>query len=79
MRWTQGRMGEMHQQLKRFAEGYAAMPVFRAALALACCETGRDADARRELRLAGRERDFEGVPRDNVWLLAMAFLSETCA
>jgi hypothetical protein len=78
MRWAQGRMGEMHQQLKRFAEGYPAMPVFRAALALACCETGRDADARRELRLLA-ERDFEGVPRDNVWLLAMAFLSETCA
>ena len=78
MRWAQGRMGEMHQQLKRFAEGYPAMPVFRAALALACCETGRDADARRELRLLA-ERDFEGVPRDNVWLLAMALLSETCA
>jgi hypothetical protein len=78
MRWAQGRIGEMHQQLKRFADGYPAMPVFRAALSLACCETGRDADARRELRLLA-DRDFEGLPRDNVWLLSMAFLSETCA
>jgi hypothetical protein len=78
MRWAQGRMGEMHQQLKRFADGYPAMPVFRAALALACCETGRDAEARREFRLLA-DRDFAGLPRDNVWLLAMALLSETCA
>jgi hypothetical protein len=78
MRWTQGRIGEMHKQLKRFADGYPAMPVFRAALALACCETARDADARREFGLLA-DRDFAGIPRDNVWLLSMAFLSETCA
>jgi hypothetical protein len=78
MRWTQGRIREMHPQLKRFADGYAAMPVFRAALAVSYCEADCDADARRELRLLA-SRDFEGIPRDNVWLLAVAFLSETCA
>jgi AAA ATPase domain len=78
MRWAQGRMGEMHAQLKRFADGYPAMPVFRAALAYACCETGRDGDARREFRLLA-DHAFTGIPRDNVWLLAMALLSETCA
>jgi hypothetical protein len=78
MRWMQGRIGEMHRELKRFADGYPAMPVFRAALALACCESGRMADARRELRLLA-EDDFGGFPRDNVWLLSMALLSETCA
>jgi tetratricopeptide (TPR) repeat protein len=78
MRWAQGRMGEMYQQLKRFADGYPAMPVFRAAVSLACCETGRDAEARRHFRLLA-DRDFASIPRDSVWLLAMAFLSETCA
>lgn len=78
MRWIQGRMGEMHQQLKRFADGYPALPAYRAALALACCELGRDADARREFRLLAKG-DFTGLPRDNVWLLSMALLSETCA
>jgi hypothetical protein len=78
MRWAQGRLQEMEPQLRRFADGYPAMPVFRAALALACCEAGRDADARREVRLLGARR-FAGIPRDNVWLLAMAFLSEACA
>jgi len=78
MRWTQGRIQEMHTELKRFADGYAAMPVFRAALAAAYCEAGCCADARRELRLLS-SGDFEGIPRDNVWLLAMALLSETCA
>jgi hypothetical protein len=78
MRWAQGRIGEMHQELKRFADGYPAMPVFRTALALASCEIGRDAEARREFRLLAVD-DFAGLPRDNVWLLSMAFLSETCA
>lgn len=68
----------MLAELKRFADGYAAMPVFRAALAAAYCEAGCEADARRELRLLADD-DFAGIPRDNVWLLAMALLSETCA
>jgi hypothetical protein len=78
MRWAQGRMGEMHMPLKRYADGYPAMPVFRAALAFASCGIGRDADARRELRLLAKG-DFAGLPRDNVWLLSLALLSETCA
>ena len=78
IRWAQGRIREMRANLKGFADAYAAMPVFRAAFALASCEDGREADARRELRLLSAN-DFEGIPRDNVWLLAMALLSETAA
>ncbi len=78
MRWIQGRIGEMQAELKRFADGYAAMPVFRAALAVAYCEADCPADAHRELRLLAA-RNFDGLPRDSLWLLAMAFLSETCA
>jgi tetratricopeptide (TPR) repeat protein len=78
MRWAQGRMGEMHKALKHSADRLPAMPVFRAALAYACCEIGRDADARRELRLLAKG-DFADLPRDNVWLLCLALLSETCA
>jgi hypothetical protein len=77
-RWAQGRIREMRENLKGFANAYAAMPVFRAAFALASCDDGREADARRELRLLAAH-DFEDLPRDNVWLLAMAFLSETAA
>jgi tetratricopeptide (TPR) repeat protein len=77
MRWAGGRMGEVREQLRRFADGYPAMPVYRAALALACCEAGRAADARREYRSLATH-DFDGIPRDSVWLLSMAFLSETC-
>jgi AAA ATPase-like protein len=78
MRWAQGRMREMHSQLRRFADGYDAMPVYRAAYALACCEEGRDADARRELRRLAA-RDFADFPRDSLWLISMALLAETCA
>ena len=77
MRWMQGRMSEVYDQLKRFADGYPAMPVYRAALALACCESGRDADARRELRVLAAD-GFAGIPRDSIWLLCVAFLAETC-
>jgi AAA ATPase domain len=78
IRWAQGRMREMRADLKRFADAYPALPVYRAAFALASCEDGRAADARRELRLLGAH-DFEELPRDSLWLLAMALLSETAA
>jgi AAA ATPase domain len=78
IRWAQGRLREMRADLKGFADRYPAMPVFRAAFALASYEDGRDADARRELRLLAAH-DFDDIPRDIVWLLAMAFLSETAA
>jgi AAA ATPase domain len=78
MRWMQGRIREMLPQLKRFADGYPAMPAFRAALAVAYCEADCRTDAQRELRVLA-SRDFEGIPRDSLWLLATAFISETCA
>ena len=78
IRWTQGRIAEMRSQLKQAADGLPAMPVYRAALALACCEAGDEPAARRELRHLA-VGDFGGIPRDNVWVLAMAFVSETTA
>jgi len=77
-RWTQGCIGEMRSQLKQAADGHPSMPVYRAALALACCEAGDEPAARRELRHLAAD-DFRGIPRDSVWVLAMAFLSETTA
>lgn len=77
IRWVQGRLGELETQTRRFADGAPGMPVWRAALALIYCDLGRDAEAARELdRLA--QGDFSGIPRDNVWPLAMALLSEVC-
>jgi DNA-binding SARP family transcriptional activator len=78
MRWAQGRIGEMRSALKQAADEHPAMPVYCAALALASAEAGDEADARRELRHLA-VGDFRAIPRDNVWILAMAFLSEATA
>ncbi|MEA2398606.1 MAG: hypothetical protein QOK25_2162 [Thermoleophilaceae bacterium] len=78
LRWSQGRLGEIEPETRQFADALPGMPVWRAALAAVYCDLGREAEARRELeRLAAR--DFAGVPRNAVWLLAAAILAEVCA
>jgi len=77
MRWIQGRMSEMETELKHFADSRPAMPVYRAALALAACEAGHEPAARRELARLGAD-DFAKLPRDSVWLVSMALLAEVC-
>jgi DNA-binding SARP family transcriptional activator len=77
MRWAQGRMDEVEETTRRFADGAPGMPVWRAALARVYCAQGRDAEAQRELdRLAAD--GFAGLPRDNVWAVGMAMLTEVC-
>jgi hypothetical protein len=74
LRWAQGRLAEL-ESATRQAAGADATPAWPAALALLCCEVGKDEDARRELeRLAAR--DFEDLPRYNGWLVTMALLAE---
>jgi DNA-binding SARP family transcriptional activator len=77
LRWARGRMGEVEETTRRFADGAPGMPVWRAALARVYCAEGRDAEAQRELdRLAAD--GFAGLPRDNVWPVGMAMLAEVC-
>jgi hypothetical protein len=77
-RWLQGRLGEVEEATRRFADTLAGAPAWRAGLTLVYCELGRDAEARREFeRLAAH--DFADVPRVDTWLAAMALLSEACA
>ena len=54
------------------------MPVYRAALALACCEAGDEPGGAARVAPSGGRR-LQGIPRDSVWVLAMAFLCETTA
>jgi tetratricopeptide (TPR) repeat protein len=75
LRLGQGRLGELEDAVRQFADQLPAMPAWRVALATLYLHTGRPAEARREYeRLA--ERDFATIPRDNVWSVAMALLAE---
>jgi len=75
LRLGQGRLGELEDAVRQFADQLPAMPAWRVALATLYLHTGRPAEARREYeRLA--ERDFATIPRDNVWSVAIALLTE---
>jgi tetratricopeptide (TPR) repeat protein len=75
LRLGQGRLGELEDAVRQFADQLPAMPAWRVALATLYLHTGRPAEARREYeRLA--ERDFATIPRDNVWSVAIALLAE---
>jgi hypothetical protein len=49
LRWTQGRIGEVEEDVRRFADAAPAIVGWRAALARIYCDLGREAEARREL------------------------------
>ena len=74
LRLGQGRLGELENAVRQFADQLPGMPAWRAALGTLYLHTGRAPEARREYeRLAARGFD---LPRDNVWLLGMALLAE---
>ncbi len=78
IRRDQGRMGELEQAARKLVEDNPARPAWRAALATLLCEEGRLAEAREEFeRLASG--DFEDVPKDLDWMIAMTLLSDVCA
>ena len=75
LRMGQGRLREIEDAVRQFADQLPAMPAWRVALAMLYMHTGRPAEARREYdRLA--ERDFATIPRDNVWSISIALLAE---
>jgi hypothetical protein len=75
LRLGQGRLRELEDAVRQFADQLPAMPAWRVALATLYLHTGRPAEARREYdRLA--ERNFATIPRDNVWSMAIGMLAE---
>ena len=77
LRREQDRAEEAYEALNRVAADMPARPFFRCALAALAVDAGRLAEARRTFEELAPNR-FEVVPRDNEWLLAAAFLVETC-
>jgi DNA-binding SARP family transcriptional activator/tetratricopeptide (TPR) repeat protein len=78
IRREQGRMGELEHATRRLVADNPSRPAWRAALANLLCEEGRLPEAEEEFeRLAAH--DFEDVPRDLDWIIAMTLLSDVCA
>jgi tetratricopeptide (TPR) repeat protein len=78
IRRDQGRMGELEQATRRMVADNPGRLAWRAALATLLCEDGRLDEARAEFeRLAAQ--DFEDVPKDLDWMIAMTLLSDVCA
>ncbi len=78
IRRDQGRMGELEQVTRKAVAENPGRPAWRAALVTMLCEEGRVEEAREEFeRLAAH--DFEDVPKDLDWMIAMTLLSDVCA
>lgn len=78
MREVQWRLPELEGAVQHFADANPAMPVWRCGLLCVHLQAGND-----EALRGGYERliagGFAAIPRDNLWLPAMALLSEACA
>ena len=78
IRREQGRMGELENAARQLVDDNPGRPAWRAALATLLCEEGRLDDARDEFeKLAAG--DFDDVPKDLDWTIAMTLLSDVCA
>jgi DNA-binding SARP family transcriptional activator len=78
IRRDQGRMGELEAAARKMVEENPARPAWRAALATLLAEDGRLDEAREEFsRLAAG--DFDDIPKDLDWLIAIVLLSDVCA
>jgi tetratricopeptide (TPR) repeat protein len=78
IRRDQGRMGELEQATRQLVAENPARPVWRAALVNMLCEEGRLEEAREEFERLAAD-DFEDVPKDLDWMIAMTLLSDVCA
>ena len=73
-----GRFDVVATRLDHYLARAAGQPLLRAQLAYALLGAGDAAGARRHLTLLAAD-DFAAIPRDSVWLAALAYLSEVCA
>lgn len=78
LRWMAGRLPEIVDEVERHVDAQAqVMPAWRAAHALALAEAGRTDDAA-EILDDFVCRDLADLPRDFLWLHAVAYLAGAC-
>jgi DNA-binding SARP family transcriptional activator len=77
LHWDRGRLADLRGRVAAACEAAPDLTAWRAALALACAETGDTAAAREAFEVLARD-DFKGLRRDWLWLLTVALLTEVC-
>ena len=75
VRYSQGRMGELVEQILQFAGEPDSVAAWRAGAALALIESGREDEAR-ELAL---DEDLQSIPWDQTWSIAMFLWADACS
>ena len=79
LRRQQGRLEELETALTYLlAQQLPSVASQRVGLALLYSELGREVEARREF-IALATHDFADLPRDQAWLVSIAFLAQVCA
>ena len=71
-------MAELEQPARGMVEANPFRPAWRAALASLLYDTGRPEEAQEQLDLLAA-RDFEDIPEDGDWLIAITLLAQCCA
>jgi ABC-type branched-subunit amino acid transport system substrate-binding protein/tetratricopeptide (TPR) repeat protein/streptogramin lyase len=75
LRWHLGGVGETAHELERLSLQFPVRPFFRCLLAVVQLELGNHDRARRELDALAPD-DFNALPRDPEWILALCLLAE---
>ena len=75
LRYFQGRFGELVDQVMQSASEEEGLPAYRAGVALALIEAGREDEAR-ELALT---EDLQSIPLDQAWSTAMIVWAMVCS
>ncbi len=78
IRQEQGRMGELEAPARELVASNPHRPAWRAALAALLAEGDRSEEAQREVDALAAQ-DFEDIPQDGDWLIAMTLLADCCA
>ncbi len=78
IRREQGRLRELAPVIKHFVERQPAASTWRPGLALIYSDLGLEQEAQAEFEYLAAD-DFAGLPRDALWVVSMAYLSEVCA
>src|SRR5262249_56174042 len=67
---------QFQEQAAQFVERYPESSVWRSVVALIHCDSGREAEARREFEYLAAG-DFADIPRDAHWLVTLVNLAHT--
>jgi hypothetical protein len=78
IRKEQGRLAELENAARQLVALSPSVSAWRAGYARLLAEIGRDRDAQEELDILAA-KDFQDIPQDNQWMIAVTLLGELCA